>query len=280
MFSIIHYFKYAFSDPGLQHFSKQNNCENIHDKGVFLEFSGCVVKFSLHGQRMNGILFVKTFTGGALGQSIPLPAVARLCAMYQVLCDLSREDVATVSSGALGERLGVGAHNVRKDVSFLAEAGSGGAGYDVERLRKLIASRLGFERERKTCVVGLGRLGSAILRHERLTGEEFHVVAGFDSDINLVETIKTDVSVFPAYEITETVRRLGVEMGILAVPSSAAQDSADRLIRGGVKGIINFTPAVIRTDSSVVVRNVDLTSEFRVLSALMFLKNNSTSQNQ
>lgn len=232
------------------------------------------------GEWKNRILFVKTFTGGALSQSIPLPAIARLCAMYQVLCDLQREDVATVSSGALGERLGVGAHNVRKDVSFLAEAGSAGAGYDVERLRTLIATRFGFQKEKRTCVVGLGRLGSAILQYERLTGEEFRIVAGFDSDINLVETIKTNISVYPAYEISETVRRLGVEMAILAVPFSAAQDSADRLTAGGVRGIINFTPAVIRTDSSVVVRNVDLTSEFRVLSALMFLKNNSTGQNQ
>lgn len=203
--------------------------------------------------------------------SIPLPAVSRLCALYQVLCDMHKEGVRTVSSAVLGERLGVGAHNVRKDVSFLSEAGSIGAGYEVEQLKKRIAAHFGFDRVKRTCVVGLGRLGSAILKQERFSGGEFHIVAGFDSDINLVETIMTGVEVFPAYEITDEVKRLKVEMGILTVPSSAAQESAERLIRGGVKGIINFTPAVIRTEPPVVVRNVDLTSEFRVLSALMYL---------
>ncbi len=202
---------------------------------------------------------------------IPVPAVTRLCALYQVLCDMFDEGMVTVSSAALGERLGVGAHNVRKDVSYLAEPGSGGAGYDVARLKEIIAVRLGFDREKKTCVVGLGRLGSAILQHDRFSGGEFHIVAGFDSDVNLVETIKTPVNVFPAYEMTEVVQRLKVDMGILAVPSVNAQECAERLVRGGVKGIINFTPAVIRMEKPVQVRNVDLTGEFRILSALMFL---------
>ncbi|MDG5814919.1 redox-sensing transcriptional repressor Rex [Chitinispirillales bacterium ANBcel5] len=210
-----------------------------------------------------------------MASSIPLPAVARLCTLYQVLCDLNESGQQRVSSSALGEILGVGAHNVRKDISYLGETASAGGGYNVINLIELIALRMGFNREKVTCVVGLGHLGSAILHHERFRGGEFKIVAGFDSNINLIETMHSGVNLFPAYEITETVKKMHIELAILTVPSSGAQEVAQRLIDGGIEGIINFTPVVIKAPSSVLVRNVDLTGEFRVLSALLHLRENN-----
>ncbi|MDR0305636.1 MAG: redox-sensing transcriptional repressor Rex [Chitinispirillales bacterium] len=204
---------------------------------------------------------------------IPLPAVARLCAIYRLLRDLSLQGVTLISSSALGEMLGVGAHNIRKDISCLmeTEAGSGKSGYDVKRLKELIAGRLGFDNEFRACVVGLGRLGLALVRNERLFGEKIRVAAGFDSDVNLVETIKAGIDVYPSYEISEVVRRLNVELAVLTVPAANAQECANRLVRGGVRGILNFTSTVIKTEPAVKVRNVDLTGELQILSALVYL---------
>ena len=214
---------------------------------------------------------MKNFTGEVLDNKIPLPAVARLCAIYRLLCGLSAQEGALISSAALGEKLGVGAHNIRKDVSYLTdiEGGSGRNGYDVERLKELIGRRFGLDNEFRACIVGLGRLGLALLRGERFFDDRVRVTAGFDSDINLVETIKANIDVYPAYEITEVVRRLNVELAILTVPSPAAQECADRLVQGGVRGIVNFTSAVIKTEVFVKVRNVDLTGELTILSALV-----------
>lgn len=213
------------------------------------------------------------FTGVILENKIPLPAVARLCAIYRLLRDLSLQGVTLISSSALGEMLGVGAHNIRKDISCLmeTEAGSGKSGYDVKRLKELIAGRLGFDNEFRACVVGLGRLGLALVRNERLFGEKIRVAAGFDSDVNLVETIKAGIDVYPSYEISEVVRRLNVELAVLTVPAANAQECANRLVRGGVRGILNFTSTVIKTEPAVKVRNVDLTGELQILSALVYL---------
>jgi redox-sensing transcriptional repressor len=174
-----------------------------------------------------------------------------------------------ISSSELASRLGIAAHSIRKDISFLGEAGNTGAGYDVERLKGLLKERFAFGEEKRTCVVGLGLIGSAILENSQFAASEFKIVAGFDSSINRLETIKTDVDLFPAYQIAEIVKRLKIHFAIIAVPPSSAQDIADRLIEGDIKGILNFAPVVIRTNrDGVFVKNMNIAGELRILSAL------------
>jgi redox-sensing transcriptional repressor len=115
-------------------------------------------------------------------------------------------------------------------------------------------------------------MGSALLAFERFAYTEFRVAAGFDTDINKIETLVSSVPLFPAHEITDVVKRLGIEIGVIAVPQVSAQEVADRLINGGVKGILNFTQAIIKHDSSkVMVEHVDIIREFTVISARISL---------
>lgn len=202
--------------------------------------------------------------------TISQPTVNRLCALYQILTEMARSGDTVVSSSTLGEKVGIGSHNVRKDISYLGGIGNYGSGYNITKLRDAIAARFGFNEKKCACIVGLGRIGGALLQHAQNSQEEIKIIAGFDSNINKLETIKTTISVYPAYQITEIVKKMGIVLGIIAVPESAAQDSASRLIDGGVKGIINFTAAHIKVNmENVFVKNVDITSELLVLSALI-----------
>jgi redox-sensing transcriptional repressor len=95
-------------------------------------------------------------------------------------------------------------------------------------------------------------------------------VAGFDSDVNKLETIKTAIMVFPSYDIAEIVKKMGIELAIIAVPVSHAQEMADRLITGGIRGILNLTPTVITIGGNrCFVRNIDIAGELRILSAMI-----------
>jgi redox-sensing transcriptional repressor len=213
---------------------------------------------------------VKHFTTGQKMSTIPQPSVKRLCTIYQFLSELEHEGIASISSAELGEKVGIGSHNVRKDISFIGGIGNCGSGYDIAKLKEKIATNLGLNDKKLTCIVGLGRIGSALLQHARHFPGEYKIVAGFDSNINKVETIKTDVSVFPAYQITEMVKRMEINLGIIAVPESAAQEAATRLIEGGIKGIVNFSATHIKnSNKDIFIRNVDITSELRILSALI-----------
>jgi redox-sensing transcriptional repressor len=203
-----------------------------------------------------------------MNKKIPQPTIIRLCSIYQLLCNLEKEGVKKVSSSELEEKTGVPSHTIRKDISFIGDVGSTGSGYDVGKLKKSILGNLGFNRERKACIVGLGRLGSAIMQWQSIAEGEFRIVAGFDSDINKVETIKTTISVFPSHEVPDVVKRMGIELGIIAVPPTRAQEVADRLMEAGVKGIVNFAPAIIKSKrNDCFIRNMDIAGELRILSA-------------
>jgi redox-sensing transcriptional repressor len=209
---------------------------------------------------------VKNITN--IKNEISLPAITRLCALYQLILELESAGKETVSSTEIGIRLGVGAHNIRKDISHLGIAGNSGTGYELSKLKELIVKHLGFNQPKLVCVVGLGRLGSAILQYP--SGEEFEIAAAFDSNINKIETIKTTINLFPAYQITDVVKEKRIELGIIAVPAGVAQDVADKLVDGGIKGIVNFAPVVIRPKcENVNVRNMDIAGELRILSALV-----------
>jgi len=203
-------------------------------------------------------------------EKIPQPVIKRLCMLYQLLNEMLDSGHITVSSSELGTRAGIGSHNVRKDISCLDSVKSGGAGYDIKNLRDAIAYKFGFTEQKAACIVGLGRIGTAFLQHSHNVKSEFRIIAGFDSNTNRIETIKTSISVYPAYQISEIARKLDIRIAILTVPDTAAQDAANRLIDGGVMGIINFTDAnlVIRKDD-VFVKNMDVTGEMRMLSALI-----------
>lgn len=205
---------------------------------------------------------------------LPKPTIARLCLLFRLLEEVELEGVASVSSTQLGERLSMNSHNLRKDIGYIGEVGNLGAGYEVSRLKAAIAAKLGLDRRRTACVVGLGELGRAVLNHAQLHPGGYAVVAGFDTNINKIETMRTQVPLFPAYQIPEIVRRLHIELAVIAVPLTAAQRVADQLVEGGVRGLVNLAPAIIKSErEDVFVSNFSVTGEFHFLSALMTLNN-------
>ncbi|NQV32248.1 MAG: redox-sensing transcriptional repressor Rex [Phycisphaeraceae bacterium] len=205
-------------------------------------------------------------------KKLSVPTITRLCMVFQQCDELLPQGVARISSSQMGKKIGVPAHTIRKDINCLGEVGDTGSGYDVARLKRHLERALGFEKSQKACVVGLGRLGSALMDYEKFQASGFSVVAGFDSSVNRIETIKTQVPVYPAYEMEDVIRREAIEMALLAVPAHVAQATADVLVSCGIRGIVNFAPVVIEVPASQVqVRHMNVINEMRVLSSLMTL---------
>lgn len=206
-----------------------------------------------------------------MGQ-IPFPVLYRLSCLFSILEKMEAEGVLKVSSAELGRMLGQSSHTIRKDIHHLGAAGAAGNKYGIHDLKELISRGLGYETATRCCVVGLGRLGTALLEHP--LGDErsgYQIVAGFDSNINRLETIRTTVALFPAYRIADIVRQLKIDLALIAVPQSQAQEAADRCSEGGVHGILNFTSTVIvPKNSGVHVRTIDIAGELRLLAALAF----------
>lgn len=201
-------------------------------------------------------------------EQIPSPAKERLLYLMRLL--ERSNDESPVTSAQIQALTGWASHTVRKDISFLSSAASesigSSEGYAPAALAALIKQALGLEKHRKYCVVGLGRLGSAFLNTQEFQEVDFELAAGFDTNVNRTEILKSPVPLYPAYKMPEVISRFGIEIALLCVPGDAAQSAAERLAAAGIRGILNFAPAPVTVPPGVAVRNVHLADEMRALS--------------
>lgn len=192
--------------------------------------------------------------------------VARLPTYVDCLARLAEQGVKVVSSAALSRAAGVGAAQLRKDLSYLGDFGVRGRGYEVEELRRQIAACLGLHRQWAVLIVGYGKLGSALANYRGFARKNFRVVAAVDIDLDKVGPHAGGLQVHAVEELGLVVRDEGVNMAIIATPAPVAQWVADRLVEAGVRAILNFAPVALSVPADVSVREVDLATEMQILS--------------
>lgn len=202
-------------------------------------------------------------------QIIPKPAIVRLSTLSVLLENLEEEGKNKISSAEIGKLLGVPSHTIRKDISFLQNVGTG-SGYNISNLKDTIANHLGFNKYKKACIVGMGRLGSVITTKNGFYSKEYSVVAGFDINPSKLMNKQPDMSLYPMNKLQDIITKEGIKIGIITVPQNSATKVAYDLIACGIKGIINFSPVLIEINrDDVFIRNLFFAGEFNILSALI-----------
>jgi redox-sensing transcriptional repressor len=196
---------------------------------------------------------------------IPEASIARLPVYHRCLLQLQAEDRATVSSEQLAELAGVNAAKVRKDLSYFGSYGTRGVGYDVEQLLVEVRRELGLTHDWPCVIVGAGNLGTALAKFAGFSDRGFSVLAVVDTDPGKVGQQLGGVTVSDDADLGALVQELGIVIGIITTPPSAAQDAADRLVEAGVSSILNFAPTVLDVPHEVLVREVDMAVELQIL---------------
>lgn len=195
--------------------------------------------------------------------------VGRLSLYLRRLESLHRDGITKVSSRLLGEALGVADAQVRKDLAHLGNLGHPGIGYAAPELIAAIRRVLGIDRDWPTVLVGVGNLARALLRYRGFRERGFHFVALFDADPAKIGQTIDGLLVHPLEAIPTILAESQVELGVLTVPSEAAQNVAEMLAVAGIRGVLNFTPQVLRLPTSVRVVAVDLTVQLEQLAFLV-----------
>lgn len=198
--------------------------------------------------------------------SIPTATVSRLVTYLRILSRLERDAVPKVSSAHLAEEAQVTAFQVRKDLAYFGRFGTRGAGYSVPTLHAKIRRILGLTGPRHVAIVGMGRLGEALVDYPSLEQYDFVLDAGFDVDPAKVGRTVGSVRVHHLDDLPRVVRERNIEIGFLTVPPAAAQTAANALVDANVKGILNFAPTVIETPDHVHVEPVDFLAGLKRLS--------------
>jgi len=197
---------------------------------------------------------------------IPRKAVYRLTIYQRCLQRLRENAVETVSSEALAKAAGVKSTQLRKDLGYVGQFGTRGLGYNVGKLAVAMTEALGSTRLQPVILVGVGNLGSALLRYSGFRKEGFEIVAAFDLAPEQSRVGNTGIPLHQSDEMTDYIRDHDVKMAIMAVPSSHAQLVANEMVEAGVQAILNFSPTVLQVPDNVVVNNVDLALELESLS--------------
>lgn len=194
------------------------------------------------------------------------PTIGRLSVYLRLLNKLEAEGHETVSSEELAKRSATTAAQVRKDLSLFGTFGKRGLGYSVGELVERLRSILGLGREWRVALVGAGRIGSALFGYENFRQQGFFIEAVFDSDAAKVGQRWNGLIVRPASELEDVLREELIDIAVIAVPAAAAQELVDRIVRAGVRGILNFAPTSLDVPEDVALKNVDMALEMEGIS--------------
>ena len=182
-------------------------------------------------------------------ENISDAVIRRLPRYYRQLTDLCNRGVVRISSHSLGQEMNITASQIRQDFSCFGEFGQQGYGYNVEELRAEIGHILGVDNNHHLVMIGVGNLGHALLQNFPFSHTGFTVDAAFDVSPTVIGTSVNGVPIYSMNDLDSFIREHSVDVVVLTIPQSVAQDIANRLIDLGVRGFWNFTNVELSSPS-------------------------------
>jgi len=198
--------------------------------------------------------------------SIPVLTLKRLPQYLELLHKFQREGQSYVSATRLAEITGVHMTQVRKDLALTGVVGVPKVGHKISDLIEAIENFLNWNDSSSCFLVGVGRLGAALLGYQELTRKGLSIVAAFDTDPALSGTTISGTKIYGLDRFANLCQRLHIHIGILTVPSEYAQDTAQMMIDNGIVAIWNFTPVHLKVPAGIIVEDVDMSASLAVLS--------------
>lgn len=191
-------------------------------------------------------------------------SILRLSRYKNSLSGLKRLGFVKVFSDNIADATGETGTRVRKDFSMFGIAGSKKGGYNINELLERLNAILGADEQQNVALVGVGKIGAALMQYQGFRDEGLHIVAGFDIDPKKHRT-GGSVPVYPISDLEEIAQRENIKIGVVAVPHIAAQQAFDVMVNAGIRGILNFAPVRLKGPENVVVSNVNLAAELQNL---------------
>jgi redox-sensing transcriptional repressor len=195
-----------------------------------------------------------------------LPCVKRMPAYLQLLRVLQAEGQEHVSGTVLASVHNLEPVIVRKDLAMTGAVGTPRIGFRIADLIMAIERFLGWDNQTKAVLVGVGSLGTALLGYQGFHNFGFRFVGAFDHDPKVIGKWVHGRKVQGMDQLIPFVRRGEIVLGVLTVPADVAQGTAGLMVRAGIKGIWNFTPARLQIPEDVATQKEDLAEGLAVLS--------------
>jgi redox-sensing transcriptional repressor len=192
--------------------------------------------------------------------------VRRLSAYLRFLEDFEGRGLSTISSDELARRGGTTSAQVRKDLSFFGSFGKRGLGYSVPELAGRLREILGLERQWKVIILGAGKIGAALVAYRGFRQRGFNILAAYDSNPDKIGKSLEGIPVRHIDLLEKDVSRDEPDIAVITVPAENAQAVVERVVRAGIKAVLNFAPIQLQVPGDVTVKNVNMAMELEGLS--------------
>lgn len=191
----------------------------------------------------------------------------RLPIYLSYLREKQLEGMELISSPQIAASLNLSEEQVRKDLNLVSsKSGKPKIGRDIKLLIFDIEEFLGYRDSRKAILVGAGHLGRALMAHDGFNSYGLDIVCAFDNDINKTDCTFNGKNIYSIKELEKVAKEYNVHIGIITVPQQYAQEICDKLVAAGIRGIWNFTSAVLDVPENVIVQNENMASSLAILS--------------
>lgn len=198
-------------------------------------------------------------------KKISLRVITRISFYYEALLKLNIPDDAYISSKNLEEITGVSCNQIRQDFFYLGiSIGRQKRGYQMKKLFKELKRILSIDKGADVIVIGAGRLGRALAEYKLFRVRNINVRALFDIKSDRVGTsFEMNGEQVPVYHVDEIRVYLKenpeIKIALLTVPETSAQETLNRLVALGLKGIVNFAPKILKLPENA--KNVQLVND-------------------
>mgnify|MGYP000945968653 FL=1 len=193
--------------------------------------------------------------------------VQRLTEYLSILKEVRKYEDG-INSIELSKIMDTTSAQVRKDLSTFGEFGVRGKGYDIDKLIEIIEDILGINKVNDLIVVGYGKMGEMITSNSKVMGKGFRIVGVFDNDPKKIDQeISGNLKIQNVEKVEEFIKSSSniVETAILSVVKGQAQTAAEKLVKNGIKAILNMTTYKLELPKNIVVVNMDISAKLQEL---------------
>jgi len=206
---------------------------------------------------------------------IPEPTLRRLPKYIDLLKRLKDSNIKYISSKTIADKLNLDSIQVRKDLAITGTIGRPKMGFELDELITALIHTLNWDNLKDAFLVGAGSLGIALMGYKNFASCGLNIVAAFDNDPKKVGTLINGIEVLAVDKLSDMIRRMHINIGILTVPEEDAQTLAEEMAEGGISAIWNFAPIHLRLPKNTIVENAQLTQSLGVLTHKLAKKLNS-----
>ena len=200
-------------------------------------------------------------------KNISLSVIKRLPKYYRYLESINEKGIIRVSSKELSDITGLTASQIRQDLNHFGCFGQQGYGYNVKELIDELSKIIGVDKDYKLILVGYGNIGHALYQYQSFSDLGYEFEAVFDKEAKTLSD--SNLEVRDVSTLGDFLANNKIDIGIIATPKEVAQDVADVLCEGGIRGIWNFSPVDLKVSNGVVIESVHLDESLFTLTYFM-----------